>query len=72
MKSTPITTGFGEFEKHTKKIGSKLLLNDGWVKGKGIDGGGREGRIDPIMVKQRKISDRRGIGSHSKSTQKTE
>ena len=43
------TEVFGSWEGHTRGIGSKLLVNMGFVKG-GALGKHREGQLPPIQV----------------------
>jgi hypothetical protein len=44
--------GFGEFEKHTKGVGLRILTKMGYEKGKGL---GRQGQgiVNPIEVEER-------------------
>ena len=44
--------GFGEFEKHTKGVGLRILTKMGYEKGKGL---GRQGQgiVNPIKVEER-------------------
>ena len=53
---------FGSFERHTRGIGSKLLMNMGY-EGKGL-GKHAQGIFEPIVVKERPMYLGLGYGQH--------
>ena len=59
-----------EWEKHTKGIGSKLLMKMGWKPGEGIGTEGRQGISEPIEVELRSRGTGIGFGEQKRSTQK--
>jgi hypothetical protein len=67
--------GFGEFEKHTKGVGLRILTKMGYEKGKGL-GRRVQGIVNPIEVEERPQYlglgyDKRDLGESSKIGSKT-
>lgn len=48
------TQTFGSFERHTRGMGSKLMVNMGYVKG-GTLGRHAGGQLNPIQVRQASV-----------------
>eukprot|EP00123_Amoebidium_parasiticum_P007723 comp18320_c0_seq1/m.19389 comp18320_c0_seq1/g.19389 ORF comp18320_c0_seq1/g.19389 comp18320_c0_seq1/m.19389 type:complete len:600 (-) comp18320_c0_seq1:70-1869(-) len=52
---------YAPFERHTRSIGSKLLLRQGWKPGRGLGAEGRTGREEPVSAGSG-VEEKRGLG----------
>ncbi|KAL3994671.1 G-patch domain family protein [Acanthocheilonema viteae] len=70
------TIGFGQFEVHTKRIGSKIMKSYGWSPGLGL-GPHNLGRIETISMEIEEVgsaqtsSERRGLGYRGEKLRRT-
>uniref|UniRef100_A0A0R3RFQ4 G-patch domain-containing protein n=1 Tax=Elaeophora elaphi TaxID=1147741 RepID=A0A0R3RFQ4_9BILA len=68
--------GFGQFEVHTKGIGSKIMKSCGWSPGLGL-GPHSLGRLETVSVEMEEVgsaqtsSERRGLGYRGEKLQRT-
>ena len=52
----------GQFEKHTKGVGRRVMEKLGWKEGEGLKNGRKEGIKEALEGSGRPYGDRTGIG----------
>ena len=57
-----VKPGIGDFDKHTKGIGRRIMQRHGWKEGEGLGNGRKEGIKEPIETRGQTNTCKHGIG----------